>query len=463
MDDPETDAEREALLKEVADLASWDAVRKPDQVVRKVSDGGSGLTGHDLLERARRRILACNDGKPPRLLDPFAGGGAIPLEALRLGCEVEASDLNPVAVLILKGTVEYPQKYGRPLAEQRDQVAHGERSSIAGENGQVPEYVREAGRKSGSVFGEEDAATTYEKNPLAADVRYWGNWMLERAREELAEFYPPDPDGSVPIAYLWSRTVPCPNCKAEMPLIRQYWLARRENKKDPTKDKKVALQPVIDLANRQVDFEVVEGQNVMGAPAEATTSRGDTLCLICRQVVKVEYVREQARAGLLGAALTSVILEARGGGGKRYRADNDTDRNAVQEADRRLAWLLTAESDGLPPLPDEPIDPTTLGLRIDALGFENWGQLFGPRQAVAMIVFSQLVQVAYGALISSGTDPGYAEAVASYLALTVDRVVVRNSNQCIYHAGRETIENEIMTGRLPPVWDSVEGVRDYLR
>ena len=82
--------------------------------MRTKEDGGSGLTGAELLERARRRILDCNGGKPPKLLDPFAGGGAIPLEGLRLGCEVEASDLNPVAVLILKGTVEYPQKFGQP-------------------------------------------------------------------------------------------------------------------------------------------------------------------------------------------------------------------------------------------------------------------------------------------------------------------------------------------------------------
>src|SRR5205823_5846463 len=95
-------------------LASWDAVQKPEQVVCARALGGSGRTGTDLLERARRRILDCNQGVPPRVLDPFAGGGAIPLEALRLGCEVEASDLNPVAVLILKGTVEYPQRYGQP-------------------------------------------------------------------------------------------------------------------------------------------------------------------------------------------------------------------------------------------------------------------------------------------------------------------------------------------------------------
>lgn len=205
VDDPDTEAERDELLREVADLASWDAVRHPDRVVRTKDDGGSGLTGTELLERARRRILDCNGGKPPKLLDPFAGGGAIPLEGLRLGCEVEASDLNPVAVLILKGTVEYPQKYGLPNSRP------------------VPDYILNADADDSQAnFIGGELAEAYRCNPLATDVRYWGNWMLERAREELSEFYPPDPDGSVPVAYLWSRTIPCPNCDAEMPLIRQY-------------------------------------------------------------------------------------------------------------------------------------------------------------------------------------------------------------------------------------------------
>lgn len=241
VDDPETDKEREELLKEVADLASWDAVRKPSQVVRPREKGGSGLTGAQLLERARQRILDDNGGKAPRLLDPFAGGGAIPLEALRLGCEVEASDLNPVAVLILKGTVEYPQKYGQPNSRP------------------VPDYIREAASKgSQKRFGDGDQVVAYKENPLATDVRYWGTWMLERAREELAEFYPPDPDGSIPVAYLWSRTVPCPNCAAEMPLVRQYWLARKSKKK-------VALKPVLDRASNRVTIGRERARNMRSA------------------------------------------------------------------------------------------------------------------------------------------------------------------------------------------------------
>ena len=252
VDDPDTDAEREELLKEIADVACWNAVRHPDRVVRTKADGGSGLTGAQLLGRARRRILDCNNGKPPKLLDPFAGGGAIPLEGLRLGCEVEASDLNPVAVLILKGTLEYPQRYGQPDSRR------------------VPNYIRDAAKGGAQTrFTDGDWVNAYRRNPLATDVRYWGHWMLKRVREELAEFYPPDPDGSVPVAYLWSRTIPCPSCQAEMPLIRQYWLARKDKKQ-------VALEPAIDREKKRLDFKVVEGLHVTGDPAEATTSRGDT-------------------------------------------------------------------------------------------------------------------------------------------------------------------------------------------
>ena len=164
VDDPDSDAKREELLKEVADLASWDAVRHPNDVVRQKAGGGSGLTGTQLLERACQRILDDNDGKPPKLLDPFAGGGAIPLEGLRLGCEVAASDLNPVAVLILKGTIEYPQKYGQPNSRP------------------VSDYIFEAAKGGAQArFTDGDWAEAYRRNPLATDVRYWGHWMLERA------------------------------------------------------------------------------------------------------------------------------------------------------------------------------------------------------------------------------------------------------------------------------------------
>lgn len=415
VDDPGDDRLREELLKEIADLASWDAVRKPNRVVRAKPEG-SGLTGRDLLDRARSRIMECNGGSRPRLLDPFAGGGAIPLEALRLGCEVEASDLNPVAVLILKGTVEYPQRYGRPLADQVELKRKGERQDIAGVDGDVPQYIFDAAKSNQKSFFDGDLVEAYRDNPLATDVRYWGNWMLGLAREKLAKFYPPDPDGGVPIAYLWSRTVPCPNCGAEMPLIRQYWLDRSLS---------VALRPIVGTRGT-VDFEVVNKERIAGDPTEATTAGGDTVCLSCRQVAKAEYRRESGRAGKLGATLTAIAGRT-GGKAKYYRADSDSDREAYEEAALELARSERANVNELPLVPDEPIDQSTLGLRVDEYGLTVWRDLFNARQLLTLVTLSEAVRDVLVSSRAAGLDEAYSQAIATYAAFIVDRAAGENS------------------------------------
>ena len=432
INDPDTDAEREDLLKEVADLSSWAAVRHPERVIRAKTDGGSGLTGTELLERARRRILEDNDGTPPRLLDPFAGGGAIPLEGLRLGCEVEASDLNPVAVLILKGTVEYPQRYGQPHSRPE------------------PDYIRQAAvDPSRGRFNDGDLAQAYRRNPLSTDVRYWGNWMLEKAREELSEFYPPDPDGSVPVAYLWSRTIPCPNCDAEMPLIRQYWLARKERKR-------VALEPVIDRGRKLVDFKVVEGPDVTGDPAEATTSGGDTRCLFCGQVVKGAVVRRFSTEGKMAATLTSVVLASENSGGKRFRSRLPNDISAYEAAIERLKVLDTEHQGDLALIPDEPIDPKILGLRVDAFGFDQWGKLFNSRQLLTLTTFSRLVGEANAYMLKAGLDNEYAKAVSIYLGLAVSRLTGENCTLTRWNPAGQKTQGALGLQALPMVWDFAE-------
>ena len=433
VDDPGSDVEREALLREVADLASWDAVRHPEKVVRPASGGGSGLTGTELLERARQRILDCNGGQPPKLLDPFAGGGAIPLEGLRLGCEVEASDLNPVAVLILKGTVEYPQKYGQPDSRP------------------VPDYIHRAAQDPAQArFNDGNLAESYRRNPLAADVRYWGHWMLEKAREELAEFYPPDPDGSVPVAYLWSRTIPCPSCSAEMPLIRQYWLARSDRKR-------VALEPVLDRDNNRVDFKVVEGSEVTGDPAEATTTRGDTRCLLCGQVVKGSRIRSLATEGKMSDSMTAVVLQNQGRIGKRYRCDDAGDLLAFKRASKGLETQSTSHLQNFTPVPDEPIAPDTLGLRIDAFGLRTWGQLFNDRQLMTLVTFCRLASEAHQQMLDHGIDSEYARALTTYLAMIVDKAADFGSTLCILNnVGGRGVVHTYGRQALSMVWDYAE-------
>ncbi len=431
VDDPETDGKREALLREVADLASRAAVRNPEQVVRASSDGGSGLTGTQLLARARERILRDNGGKPPKLLDTFAGGGAIPFEGLRLGCEVEASDLNPVAVLILKGTLEYPQKYGRPDSQP------------------VPKYIRDADAKGRQSFAGGELAEDYIRNPLAADVKYWGNWLLDRARAELADFYPTDSDGSVPVAYLWSRTVSCPSCHAEMPLIRQYWLARKAKKQ-------VALEPVLDRAEGRVDFKVVEGPGVDSQPEQATTSRGDTRCLLCGQILKAAQVRQVGVEGRMSTTLTSVVLAREGQPAKAYREDKDEDALIYRAAAERLAALRESHEGELALVPDEPITFDPQNMKVRTYGMMTWGELFNERQLLSLTTFARLVGEAHAEMQAYGLDEDYAKAVATYLGIAVDRLADRASTLCRWGASDMSVANTFARQALPMVWDFAE-------
>jgi putative DNA methylase len=211
-----------------------DERRKRSQFIVNLSKWENSLN-QNLIEQARADILTANNGIPPKVLDPFAGGGAIPLEALRLGCETYASDLNPVAVLIEKATLEYPQKYSS-RKEQSD-----------------------------NVFGEK------QSNPLLDDVKKWGNWVLEEARKEIGTFYPHDDDGSIPVGYIWARTVKCQNpaCNAEIPLVRQTWLAKKDNKKVAYK-----LIP----SGNKIDFAIREGNAIDFDPATGTVARAKAAC-----------------------------------------------------------------------------------------------------------------------------------------------------------------------------------------
>ena len=434
VDDPETDTERDALLREVADLASWDAVRDSSQVIRPKKKGGSGLTGAQLLERARHRIRDSNGGEPPRLLDPFAGGGSIPLEGLRLGCEVEAGDLNPVAVLILKGTLEYPQRFAHPGSRE------------------VPDYIHETDSGGGQAnFAGGELAEAYLRNPLATDVRYWGDWIVGRANEELAEFYPADVDGTVPVAYLWSRTIPCPSCHAEMPLIRQYWLARK-------KTKRVALEPVLDQEAERVDFSVVDGPDITGRPERATTARGDTRCLLCGQVAKAAQVREAGTRGEMSSALTAVALVDGSRQGKRYRADGVQDMDAYAAAAERLSAISALYEGDLSLVPDEPIAHDPRNTWCHEYGIDTFGKLFNDRQLLALTTFARLVREAHTAMLSKGLEEEYARALATYLGLTLSRYADFACTIARWKVDAEAVVGAIARQALPMVWDYPEHV-----
>jgi len=235
-----------------------DKLRKRLNFTTELSKWENSLN-QTILEEARELILEANDRALPKVLDCFAGGGSIPLEALRLGCETYALEYNPVAVLILKAVLEYPQKYGRK-----------------------------------QIGSKEGLTPTYE-NPLIDDVKKWGNWVLEETRKEIGRFYPPDPDNSIPVGYIWARTIKCenPSCGAAIPIVRQLWLAKKKNKK-------IALKLIPQKKAKTIRFEIVEGKSIDFDPSQGTTSRATVLCPVCGSGVDDNAVKKEAREGRRG-------------------------------------------------------------------------------------------------------------------------------------------------------------------
>ena len=338
-----------ALIPPSKDINEWSQKR---DFIRDLSKWENSLNSL-LIERARKEILEANDGVPPRVLDPFGGGGAIPLEALQLGCETYSNDLNPVAVLIQKCTLEYPQKYGKPKENSAEKT----------------------------LFGKTVT------NPLLEDVKKWGNWVLAEAKKELDSFYPQEGGGSIPVGWIWARTIPCqsPSCGAEIPLMRQFWLANKAKKK-------VALYPYVE--NGSIEFKIVgDGYEPMPEgfdPTKGTVSRAVAVCPLCGGPVEAKLTRQLFQEGKTGERMVAVVRHTPGTTGKHYRVATEVDLTTFREAEARLVEKqekFTLEW-GMDPVPDEPLRrvPLTFGvINVWVYGMDTWGDLFNARQKLVLI------------------------------------------------------------------------------
>lgn len=222
--------------------------------------------GREILRVARELIKIAHDGKTPIVLDPFAGGGAIPLEAGRLGCHPIANDYNPVAYLILRATCEFPQKYGKP----------GKRRVVTDE------------------FGKTVEKEILVPNVLVHDVEKWANWILEGARKKIGHLYPPGKDGKPVVGYLWARTAACsnPSCRGEMPLLRSLLVCNK-------KDKKVTLTMRVDKQRKDTVFGITKGDGIQRTNG-TMQNRGNVLCPYCEQVTPVVDLRRDGLSGTMG-------------------------------------------------------------------------------------------------------------------------------------------------------------------
>jgi putative DNA methylase len=387
------------------------------------------------LEAAAEHIRAAHGGRAPRVLDMFAGGGSIPLEAARLGCESHALELNPVAHLVELATLVYPARYGKRLVEE----------------------VR---RWSRIVF-ECTRAEVGDLYPPVADPktppRELGGARQTRLKgmEDPQEALPVPAGRLTPVAYLWTRTVPCRNCGATVPLHRQTWLRQKPGGF-------VAVRPVAVSGERRARYELLESAAKEAAQAVAEwgfdptdlSKGGETECLFCRAAVPTEHVKDCGRSRRMDVQLMAVVASRNGEHGKAYLSASQATGVDGGEVKRRLDDVmrrerLSTDEAALPPA-------GALGFRVQPYGFKTWDQLFTDRQLLTLFTFIKHVRKAYEEMIQGGVDPGLAKAVATYLALIVDKVAERNSSVTHWDASAEFIQVDIGSGRMRMTWDFPE-------
>jgi adenine-specific DNA methylase len=398
---------RTALLDFIADFANWD-----NSTVDEYLDTSRALT------QAAHEALGGAPGTRPLVVDPFAGGGSIPLEALRVGADAFASDLNPVPVLLNKVVLEYIPKYGQRLADE---------------------------------------------------VRKWGEWIKREAEKELAEFYPKDADGATPIAYLWARTIQCegPGCGAEVPLIRSLWLAKKANRT-------VALQLVRNKKAKRVDFRIIvkhrdgwvnqddHHEKIADPKFDGTVKGGSATCPFCGYTTPVARVREQMRerrGGAQDARLMCVVTTSSSQIGRSYRPPARRDEDAAHRAAESLARLQSSPVAGLSSVPDESLPAKgTLGFRVQNYGVLHWADVFSPRQALTLATISRLVRAA-GAAARKDSETEVAIVVQVLLGLSLNRLIGRVNALCWWRpqADQEKVEVAFSGQTVPMKWDFAEG------
>lgn len=398
---------REKLFRFIGELVKWE-----------------NINDETIMGTARKLIRLCTDDNPPPVIDPFCGGGSIPLEAQRLGLECYASDLNPVAVLITKALVEIPPKFAGMTPVNPEVQGHNEL--------QKREWKGAQG--------------------LAEDVRYYGRWMRDEAERRIGHLYPKGPKGETVIAWLWARTVKCPNpaCGAQMPLVTSFKLSTKRGKE-------AWVEPRIDAEARTVEFRVRTGKG--NVPDPPKTGRGAKFrCLVCESQAPDDHIKAEGVAGRMGTQLMAVVAE--GSGGRRYLSPADwaapdslpqvavSDLEAKLNYDKRAIWC---------PL----------------YGLTRYVDLFTDRQLVALTTFSDLVgeareQVLADALAAGMADDGrgledggagaraYADAVATYLAEAVSKLTTFHNALAYWRSGEGKSASGFGRQALAMTWDFTE-------
>ena len=410
VDDPSNDLppdraleEREQLFDIVSRLATWDAI-----------------TDENLLSEAKVIIKKSCGGEMPQFWDLFSGRASIPLEAQRLGLQTTSSDLNPVSVLISRALLDFPQRFNGQAAVNPDaQEELLQRKTWKGITG------------------------------LVEDVHYYGKWLRYKAEKQIGHLYPQvklseehDRDETTVIAWLWARSVKCPNpaCGAKIPLVQSFWLSKKQGKK-------AWVEPVINKANKTVAFEVKTGNGVPPKPTKV--GRGARFrCLVCCEDCSEQHIKDESMDRRLGSQLMAIVAE-----GMRERIYLSPSEEHVKIAESaEPSWV-----------PDTEMNRDTTNLVSGrGYGFFTWADLFTQRQLTALSTFSDLVAEAREKIkkdaIKAGCEDStsYADAVVTYLACGISRLSDYCNSFCTWNPTNENVGHLFQRQAIPMVWDFVE-------
>jgi len=340
----------------------------------------------DIIAKEENLKNAIEDflGKMPKVFDPFAGGGAIPLEAARLGCKTFANDINPVAHIIQKGSIEFPQRYGKPIIYSKDVFV-----KLYGE-----EEFNKIDKES-LVYSNGNITNVKIENRLAFDVSFYAKKLLKMAEDEIGYLYPANEKGIKPIVYYWSKVGICsnPSCKAEVPLLRQFYLCNKKNKQ-------IYLNPKI--KGTRISFEIKKGKSNI----EGWNSRGNLKCPCCNNITDVKKIKDQIIHGFAKERLLVVIEENKDG--KVYRLPSEVEFNSINIMPDNLE------------MPNEKMQRNSAGGDTFSWGINQWGQLFSKRQLIVLQTFVNKLQILTQELCANDTD--YNKSVITYLAIWIDRI-----------------------------------------
>ena len=488
--------------------------------VKEETTGGIlhwGRENDDDLYWFREEIRKAYDGRSPRVLDPFAGGGAVPLEALRVGCDVTAIDINPVAWFVLKCTLEYPQRLavkkhllpGFVLRDTEFMAAFFKAEGFKGAT--LRTLLQRLGNRDG---GEVQLDLISVEDPLleadlAWHVRAWGRWVLARARKDLAFRYPTYAEfvsltvdseyearpksvlleideGGIPqldslnarydsaylhdprnprwvakptVAYLHARTVACKQCRAILPLLKTRWLCKKDSKR-------VLLTMERGTAQTNVVFGVQTDVPRSGGNAAqrrehdkrlgtGTMSRTGSTCPWCRAIMTMEDIRLEGRAGKLGTVMTAVVVD--GPQGKEFRLPTEHERAAAEVTDEQLDAVFASIPFGLP---GEPTPKAGSGasraFSVDGYGFDSWRTLFTNRQLLALGVLVGAIRE-IPELQPFPDDIDTTSGLVAMLAASLDRAANYMSTLCIWEPVASEIKQTFLRFALPITWDFAEG------